>query len=87
MIKIYQYQRIINDKKIEAFHQNLYQYDWNTIESHHNTNKTDINFIVTFSLIYNICMIYNIFSYEKKIKTKTKDLESPWITKGIKKIS
>ena len=78
---IYQYKRTINDKKIEAFLQNLYQYDWDTIKTHQDANEAYNNFISTF------CTIYDIFFPMNKIKIKTKDLESPWITKGIKKSS
>ena len=31
---IYQYKRTINDERIKAFLQNLYQYDWDTIKTH-----------------------------------------------------
>ena len=76
---IYQYKRTINDKKIEAFLQNLYQYDWDTIKTHQDANEAYNNFISTF------CTIYDTFFPMNKMKIKTKDLESPWITKGIKK--
>ena len=49
---IYQYKRIINDEKIEAFLQNLYQYDWNTIKTYQDGNETYNNFILTFCTIY-----------------------------------
>ena len=78
---IYQYKRTINDKKIEAFLQNLYQYDWDTIKTDQDANEAYNNFIATF------CTIYDTFFPMNKMKIKTKDLESPWITKGIKKSS
>ena len=37
--------------------------------------------------IISFCTIYDIFFPMNKMKIKTKDLESPWITKGIKKSS
>ena len=77
---IYQYKRTINDKKIEAFLQNLYQYDWDTIKTHQDANEAYNNFISTF------CTIYDTFFPMNKMKIKTKDLESPWITKGIKNL-
>ena len=49
---IYQYKRIINDEKIEAFLQNLYQYDWDTIKTHQDANEAYNNFISTFCTIY-----------------------------------
>ena len=78
---IYQYKRIINDEKTEAFLQNLYQYDRNTIKTHQDANEAYNNFILTF------CTIYDTFFPMNKMKIKTKDLESQWITKGIKRSS
>ena len=71
--------RTINDKKIEAFLQNLYQYDWNTIKTNQGTKEAYNNFILIF------CTIYDTFFPMNKIKIKTRDLESTWITKVIKK--
>ena len=68
-------------KKIEVFLQNLYQYDWDTIKTHQDSNEVYNNFISTF------CTIYDTFFPMNKLKIKTKDLESPGITKGIKKSS
>ena len=39
------------------------------------------------TIISIICKIYDTFFPMNKMKIKTKDLESPWITKGIKKSS
>ena len=78
---IYQYKRTINDKTIEASLQNLYQYDWDTIKTHQDANEAYNNFISTF------CTIYDTFFPINKMKIKTKDLESTWITKRTKKIS
>ena len=36
--------------------------------------------------IISFCTIYDIFFPMNKMKIKTKDLESPWITKGIKNV-
>ena len=68
-------------KKIEAVLQNLYQYDWDTIEAHQDANEGYNNFISKF------CTIYDTFFPMNKMKIKTKGLQSPWITKGIKKSS
>ena len=43
---IYQYKRTINDEKIEAFLQNLCQYDWDTIKTHQDANEAYNNFIL-----------------------------------------
>ena len=59
---IYQYKRIINDEKIEAFLQNLYQYDWDTTKTDQNANEGYNNFILTF------CTIYDIFFPWIKLK-------------------
>ena len=77
---IYQYKRIINKEKIEAFLQNLYKYHWDTIKTHQDANKSYNNFTLKFFTIYD-------FFPMNKMKIKIKDLESPWITKGIKKSS
>ena len=68
---IYQYKRTINEKKIEAFLQNLYQCDWDTIKTDQDANEAYNNFISTF------CTIYDTFFPINKMKIKTKDLESP----------
>ena len=43
------------------------------------TNEAYNDFILTF------CTIYDTFFPMNKMKIKTEDLESPWVTKGIKK--
>ena len=68
---IYQYKRIINNEQIEAFLQNLYQYDLNTIKPHQDTNETCNNLILTFWAISDTFFTMN------KVKIKTKDLEYP----------
>ena len=67
--------------KIKVFLHNLYQYGWDTIKTHQDTNEAYNNFILTF------CTIYDTFFVMNKMKMKTKDLESPWITIRIKKYS
>ena len=68
-------------KKIEDFLQNRHQYDWDTIKTHQDANEAYNNFISTF------CTTCDTFFSMDKMKIKTIDLESPWITKGIKKSS
>ena len=53
-----------------AFLQNLYQYDWDTIKTHQDTNEAYNNFILTF------CTICDTFFPMNKMKIKTKNLES-----------
>ena len=62
---IYRYKSIINDEKIEAFLQNLYQYDWNIIEIHQDTNKAFDNFIVIYSVQF-----MALFFFEKNKNKK-----------------
>lgn len=62
---IHQYKIIINDKKIEIFLQNLYQYDQHMIETHQDPNEEHNNFIVTFFTIFDPFILM-----EKKLKTK-----------------
>ena len=68
-------------KTIEAFLQNLCQYDWDTIKAHQYANESYNNFTLAFYTNYDTFFPMN------KIKIKTKNLGSPWITKGIKKSS
>ena len=75
---ICQYKRTIHDEKNEAFFLNLYQYDWDTIKTHQDAREAYNIFTLTF------CTIYDTFFPMNKMKIKTKDLESPWITKVIK---
>ena len=77
----YQYKIIINDEKNKAFLQNLYHYDWDTIKNHQDANEAYNNSILAF------CTIYDTFFPMNKMKIKTKDIQSLWITKGIKKSS
>ena len=73
----------INTKEsiIMTFFQNLYQLDWDTIKTHQDANEAYNNSILTF------CRIYDTFFLMNKMKIKPKDLESPLLTKGIKKSS
>ena len=78
---VYIYKRIINDETIESFTQNLYENNLNEIESIPNPNDAYSIFLEKFRTMYD-----KHFPL-KKIKLKTKDLKSAWITAGIKKSS
>ena len=78
---VYIYNRVINDESIEAFTQNLYENNLNDIESIRNPNDAYSIFLEKFRAVYDIHFPL------KKIKLKTKDLKSAWITAGIKKSS
>ena len=71
---IYQYKRIINDERNEPFLQNLCKYGRDTIKTHQDTNEAYNNFILTF------------YTITYKIKIKSKNLERPLMTKGIKNL-
>ena len=64
-------------KKIEA-KINLYENNLNDIESIRNPNDAYSIFLEIFRTMYDKHFLL------KKIKSKTKDLKSPWITAGIK---
>ena len=73
--------RILNTKSIELFKQKLYETSWDEIEMSQNPDQEYKTFLTKFS------DLYNIYFPTKIIKVKNKDLNSPWITKGIKKSS
>ena len=78
---VYIYKIIINDETIEAFTQNLYENSLNDAENIRNPNDASSIFLEKFRTMYD-----KHFPL-KKIKLKTKDFKSPWITAGIKKSS
>ena len=78
---VYIYKRVTNNETIEAFTQNLYENSLNDIESICNANDAYGIFLGKFRTMYD-----KHFPL-KKIKLKTKDLKSPWITARIKKSS
>ena len=77
---VYKYKRIINDKTIESFTQNLYENNLNDIESIPNANDAYSIFIEKFRTMHDKHFLL------KKIKLKAKYLRSPWTTAGIKKV-
>ena len=75
------FKRIFNFETINSFKQNLYKTNWKDIEASTDSNEAYKAFLERF-----------LFLYDKnfpirKIKIKANDLESPWITNGIKKSS
>ena len=77
----YVYKRVITDEATERFNQTLYETDWVEIETCDNPSECYKLFLKKFLTIYE-----NFFP-RKKIKLKLKDIQSPWITSGIKKSS
>ena len=69
--------RILNTKLIELFKQKLYETSWDEMEMSQNPDQAYKTFLTKFSDLYNIYLAIKI------IKVKNKDLNSPWITKGL----
>ena len=77
----YIYKRNINSETVEKFNQKLYEIDWNDVKSCENPSESYEVFQTKF------LSIYDAFFPKKKIKVKSKDIQSPWITAGIKNTS
>ena len=73
--------RIFNTESIELFKKKLYETSWDEMEMSQNPDQAYKTFLTKFS------DLHNIYFPTKIIKVKNKDLNSPWITKGIKKHS
>ena len=74
-------ERIFNTESIELFQQKLYETSRDEMEMSQKPDQAYKAFLTKFS------HLYNIYFPTKIIKVKNKDLNSPWITKGIKKSS
>ena len=66
---------------VEKFNQKLYEIHWNEVKSSENPSESYEIFLTKF------VSIYDAFFPKKKIKVKSKDIQNPWITAGIKKSS
>ena len=75
------FKRIFNVETINSFKQDLYKMNWKDTEAFTDLNEAYKAFLERFLLLYD-----KNFPI-RKIKIKAKDLESPWITNGIKKSS
>ena len=73
--------RNFNNKNKENFKQELGDFDWSILDQYNDTNSLYDLFLENFLDIYN-----RHFLIEKK-KIKTKDLKTPWLSKGLKKSS
>ena len=71
--------RTINEESVENFKNILSLTDWNDVLGKTITNESNDEFVKKFSLIYDDCFPIKV------IEIKTKNLLSPWITKGITK--
>ena len=75
------YKRTYNTESIELFKQKLHETKWDEIMSFQNLDDDYQTFLKRFSTLY------DTYFAEKKIKLKNKNLQSPWITKGIRRSS
>ena len=75
------YERIVNTFAIEMFKQQLYEINWEEIETNRDPNEAYNIFL------QKVLLSYDHYFPEKEIKVTKKDLKSPWITTGIKKSS
>ena len=75
------YKRNFNTDAKHAFQNELYETNWKDIETFTDPNETYKAFLEKFLILY------DKYFPKQKIKVKTKDLQSPWVTKGIQKSS
>ena len=75
------YKRDFNTDTKHAFQNELYETNWKDIETFTDPNEAYKAFLEKFLILY------DKYFPKQKIKVKTKDLQSPWVTKGIKKSS
>ena len=73
------YKRTYNTESIELFKQKLHETKWDEIMPFQNSDDAYKAFLKRFSTLY------DTYFTEKKIKLKNKDLQSPWITEGIRR--
>ena len=70
--------RVFDTESIKLFKQKLYETSWDDIEASQNPDEAYKSFVNKFS------DLYDTYFPKKQIKLKSKDLQSPWITNGIK---
>ena len=74
------YKRTFNEEFVDDFKYLLNHVDWNYIINS-DTNESYNKFLMKFSELYDVAFP------ETKIEIKTKNLLSPWLTKGLRKSS
>ena len=79
--KINIHKRVIHDTNLMAFQTDLRNVNWNSINYSPKTNSKYETFFKIFSELYK-----KQFS-SKDIQIKVKDLQAPWVNKGLKKLS
>ena len=75
------FKRVFDTESTELFKQKLYETNWEGVEVSQNPDEVYKSFLNKFS------DLYNTYFPKKQIKLKCKDLQSPWITNGIRKLS
>ena len=70
--------RVFDTESIKLFKQKLYETSWDDIEASQNPDEAYKSFVNKFS------DLYDTYFPKKQIKLKSKDLQSPLITNGIK---
>ena len=79
--KITIHKRVINDKNQVAFKTDLRNINWNSINHYPEINSKYKIFLKIFS------DLYEKHFHLKNFQIKVKDLQAPWISKGLKKLS
>ena len=75
------FKRVFDTESIELFKQKLYENNWDNTEVSQNSDEAYKSFLNKFS------DLSNTYFPKKQIKLKSKDLQRPWITNGIRKSS
>ena len=78
---IFVFKRDINPLSLKEFNESLMRVNWTNVLENTDPNAAYNQFLEIFLTHYNACFP------KKKIKIKTKNLASPWITRGIIKSS
>ena len=73
--------RNYDEKAVESLKQRLRENDWAELKKCEDSNEAYKHFFETFILVY------DIFFPKVKVRIKPKSLHSPWIRKGITKLS
>ena len=75
------FKTVFDTESIELFKQKLHETNWDDIEVSQNPDEAHKSFLNKFS------DLYGTYFPKKQIKLKSKDLQSSWITNGIRKSS
>ena len=73
--------RVINNNAIELFKQELYKTSWDNVINKKSQNDTYNYFL------HKLIVLYDKYFPKQNTRIYKKDLQGPWITRGIKKSS